>query len=269
MKKLPVLLLIKRRKVFYMIKVIMHGCNGKMGQIITRLIDEEEDMEIVAGVDVSENVQNTYPVYKRISSCDRKADVIIDFSSPSCTDALLDYCVEKQVPVVLCTTGLTPEQITSIQKASEKVAVLKSANMSMGINLLQKVLGDVAPVLAQAGFDIEIVEKHHNMKKDAPSGTALALGDSVNEALSGEYEYVYDRSGRSISRPKKEIGFSAVRGGTIVGDHDVIFAGEDEVITFSHRAYSRAVFGKGAVQAAKILKGKGPGMYDMSDVINA
>ena len=252
-----------------MTKVIMHGCNGKMGQTISRLIETDEAIEIVAGVDVFDGISNTYPVFKSITECNVDADVVIDFSSPVCMDALLDYCAEKNVPVVLCTTGLTKEQLDKVQETSKKVAVLKSANMSMGINLLQKVLKDISPVLAEAGFDIEIVEKHHNLKKDSPSGTALALGDSINEAFEEKFEYVYDRSDRSIVRPKKEIGFSAVRGGTIVGDHDVIFAGEDEVITLSHRAYSKAVFGKGAVQAAKFLKGKAAGMYDMSDVINA
>ncbi len=252
-----------------MTKVIMNGCNGKMGQTITRLIEAETDMEIVAGIDTYDGIKNSYPVFSGIADCNVEADVVIDFSSPACIDALLAYCEEKQVPVVLCTTGLSKEQLEKVKETSEKVAVLKSANMSMGINLLQKVLGDVAPLLAEAGYDIEIVEKHHNLKKDSPSGTALALGDSINDALTEKYDYVYDRSQRNIARPKNEIGYSAVRGGTIVGDHDVIFAGEDEVITFSHRAYSKAVFGKGAVQAAKFLKGKSAGMYDMSDVINA
>lgn len=252
-----------------MTKVIMHGCNGKMGQTITRIIEADDSVEIVAGVDVSSHIQNSYPVFSSIGDCDVEADVVIDFSAPVCIDGLLDYCEAKNVPAVICTTGLTREQLEHIQEASKKVAILKSANMSMGINLLQKVLTDISQTLADAGFDIEIVEKHHNLKKDSPSGTALALGDSINEALTEKYEYVYDRSGRSIQRPKKEIGYSAVRGGTIVGDHDVIFAGEDEVITLSHRAYSKAVFGNGAVQAAKFLKGKEPGMYDMSDVINA
>ena len=148
------------------------------------------------------------------------------------------------------------------------MAILRSANMSLGINLLLKMLKEATAILAPAGFDIEIVEKHHNLKVDAPSGTALALADSINEELNSEYEYVFDRSQRREKRPVKEIGISAVRGGTIVGDHDVIFAGADEVITFSHRAYSKAVFGKGAIQAAKFLAGKGPGMYNMSDVID-
>ncbi len=252
-----------------MTKVIMHGCNGRMGQNITRLIEADDAIEIVAGVDMFDGIANSYPVFKSIADCDVAADVVIDFSAAASVDALLDYCVDKQTPVVLCTTGLTAEQLEKVQETSKKVAILKSANMSMGINLLQKVLKDISPILAEAGFDIEIVEKHHNQKKDSPSGTALALGDSINEAFDEKYEYVYDRSDRSIARPQKEIGFSAVRGGTIVGDHDVIFAGEDEVITLSHRAYSRAVFGKGAIQAAKFLAGKAAGMYDMSDVINA
>lgn len=250
-----------------MTRVIMYGCNGKMGQTITRLIEEENDVEIVAGIDVCDTVKNRYPVFQNIADCDVEADVVIDFSSPVCTDALLDWCADKQVPVVECTTGLSEAQLARIKETSAKVAVLKSANMSMGINLLEKLLKEAAGLLAEAGYDIEIVEKHHKLKKDAPSGTALALGDAINEGLSEKYEYVFDRSQRSIPRPQKEIGFSAVRGGTIVGDHDVIFAGEDEVITFSHRAYSKAVFGKGAVQAAKFLCGKQPGLYDMSDVI--
>ena len=182
-------------------------------------------------------------------------------------DDVLDYCTGKNVPCVLCTTGLTEEQIAKVNEASKKVAILRSANMSLGINMLLKLLKEATSILAPAGFDIEIVEKHHNLKKDAPSGTALALADSINEELNKEYEYVYDRSTRNEKRPVKEIGISAVRGGTIPGDHDIIFAGNDEVITFSHRAYSKGVFAKGAIEAAKYLKDKGQGLYTMSDVI--
>ena len=198
-----------------------------------------------------------------------EADVIIDFSAAAAIDDLLTYCEEKKVPCVLCTTGLSEQQITRIREVSEKVAILKSANMSLGINMLLKLLKEAASILVPAGFDVEIVEKHHKLKVDAPSGTALALGDSINEVFDNSYEYVYDRSQRREKRPQKEIGFSAVRGGTIVGDHDVIFAGADEVVTFSHTAYSKAVFGKGAVQAAKFLAGKSAGLYDMSHVSNA
>ena len=224
-------------------------------------------MEIVAGVDVSNHIQNEYPVFSSIADCDVEADVVIDFASAKAVDALLAYCVAKKLPCVLCTTGLSEEQLKKVKEASGETAVLKSANMSMGINLLLKLLREAAPVLAAAGFDIEIVEKHHNQKLDAPSGTAVALADAVNGALNNAYEYVYDRSTRREVRPQKEIGISAVRGGTIVGDHDVIFAGTDEVITFSHRAYSREVFAKGALLAAKFLAGKPAGYYDMSDVI--
>lgn len=252
-----------------MVKVIMHGCNGRMGQVISGLIAADEEVELVAGVDVSNHISNPYPVFSSISECDVKADVIIDFASAKAVDGLLEYCVKEQVPCVLCTTGLSEEQLKKVKEASGKVAILKSANMSLGINLLLKMLKEAARVLAGAGYDMEIVEKHHNQKLDAPSGTALALADSINEELNGEYEYVFDRSQVRQKRNEKEIGISAVRGGTIVGDHDVIFAGMDEVITFSHTAYSRSVFGKGAIQAAKFLKGKEAGMYDMSHVVEA
>ncbi len=252
-----------------MIKVIMHGCNGKMGQVISGMIAADPDMEMIAGVDAWDDGHNKYPVFSDISECTVTADCIIDFSVASAVDNLLEYCVANKVPCVLCTTGLSEEQLAKVAKASESVAILKSANMSLGINLLLKLLKDAAGVLAPAGFDMEIVEKHHNLKVDAPSGTALALADSINEEFNNEYEYVYDRSNRREKRPEKEIGISAVRGGTIVGDHDVIFAGADEVITFSHTAYSKAVFGKGAVQAAKFLAGKDAGMYNMGDVISA
>ena len=250
-----------------MTNVIMHGCNGKMGQTIVGLIADDDEIVLAAGVDAYDEGKNSFPVFKNIKDCNVKADVIIDFSAAPAVDELLDYCVEQQIPCVLCTTGLSDAQLKKVEEASKKTAILKSANMSLGINMLMKLLKEAALVLAPAGFDVEIVEKHHKLKVDAPSGTALALGDSVNEALNKEYEYVYDRSQRREKRPQKEIGFSAVRGGTIVGDHDVIFAGADEVVTFSHTAYSKAVFGKGAVQAAKFLKGKPAGLYSMSDVI--
>ncbi len=250
-----------------MIKVIMHGCNGRMGQMITGMVADEDGLEIVMGVDVSNHIQNTYPVVKSITECHTDADVVIDFGAAAAVDGLLDYCVEKQIPCVLCTTGLSEEQLTKIKEASKKVAILKSANMSMGINLLMKVLKEVTPILAEAGFDVEIVEKHHKMKLDAPSGTALALADSVNSSMNDAYQYTFDRSKEKRLRDKFEIGISAVRGGTIVGDHDVIFAGQDEVITFSHVAYSRAIFAKGAVQAAKYLADKPAGLYDMSGVV--
>lgn len=250
-----------------MIRFIMHGCNGKMGQVISQIVAADAQTQMVAGIDRVDDGHNSYPVFTDIKDCNVEADVIIDFSAAPAVDGLLEYCVEKQIPCVLCTTGLSQEQLEKVAEASKKVAILKSANMSLGINLLLKMLKEAAGILAPAGFDMEIVEKHHNLKVDAPSGTALALADSINEEFNNEYEYVYDRSQKREKRTDKEIGISAVRGGTIVGDHDVIFAGVDEVITFSHTAYSKSVFAKGAVQAGKFLAGKSAGMYGMADVI--
>ena len=250
-----------------MVQVIMHGCNGKMGQVITRLAAADPEMEIVAGVDMRAQALNDYPVFGDIGECGVEADVVIDFSNAAAVDRLLDWCGEKQMPVVLCTTGLSEEQLSKVEETAKKTALLKSANMSLGVNLLMKLLQDAAKVLAPEGFDMEIVERHHNQKVDAPSGTAIALADSLKEALEEDYAYVYDRSGQRKKRDSHEIGISAVRGGTIVGEHEVIFAGEDEVIEFKHTAYSKALFAKGAVAAAKFLAGKGPGRYDMSDVI--
>ena len=250
-----------------MVRIIMHGCNGHMGQVISGLVANDPDAEIVAGIDIADQGKNSYPVFTDINQCDVEADAIIDFSSAKAVDALLEYSVKRQIPVVVCTTGLSEEQLAHLEKSSEKVAVLKSANMSLGINTLLKLIQDAAKVLATAGFDMEIVERHHHLKVDAPSGTALALADSLNEAMDNQYHYVYDRSQKREMRDSREIGISAVRGGTIVGEHEVIFAGPDEVIEFKHTAYSKAVFGKGAVEAAKFLAGKPAGRYDMSDVI--
>ena len=217
-----------------MVRAIMHGCNGKMGRAITTLAKEDAEVEIVAGVDAYTEVANEYPVFDSIEKCDVEADVVIDFSNAKAVDGLLDYCVEKQIPVVLCTTGLSEEQLQEVEEASKKVAVLRSANMSLGINLLMQLLKEATKVLSPAGYDIEIVE----------------IKDEFLKA--------------SI---QKELGISALRGGTIVGEHEVLFAGIDEVIEFKHTAYSRTVFGKGAVEAAKFLAGKEAGKYDMSDVV--
>ena len=252
-----------------MTKVIMNGCNGHMGRVISDLCEQDPDIEIVAGVDINTEVHYGYPVFAKIEDCDVAADAIIDFSHVSCVDAMLAYSVEKKIPVVVCTTGLSKEQDEKVKEASKKVAVLKSANMSLGINTLMELLKTAAKTLAPAGFDIEIVEKHHNQKLDAPSGTAIALADSINEAMDNAYEYKYDRSQERKKREKMEIGIQAVRGGNIVGEHEVLFCGTDEVITFKHAAYSKAVFGKGAIEAAKFLAGKPEGFYDMGDVIRS
>lgn len=251
-----------------MTNIILRGCNGKMGQVITDIVEADENAVIVAGIDVSQNRNNKYPVYQSFSKCNVKADVIIDFSAPVQIEEMLQFAKEKGIGIVLCTTGFSKEQLALIEEASQVIPIFKSANMSMGVNLISKLLQQAAPILAEAGFDIEIVEKHHNKKVDAPSGTALALADAMNEVLNNEYEYKYDRSGERKMRSNKEIGISAVRGGTIVGDHEIIFAGTDEVIEIKHTAYSKAIFAKGAVQAAKYLPGKSAGKYTMSDLMN-
>jgi len=241
-----------------MTRIIMCGCNGAMGRMITGIVRDDPEAEIVAGIDMADNGQTDFPVFSSISDCNVEADAIIDFSTPKILTEILTYSKQHKVPAVLCTTGYSDEQLAEIEAATTEAAILKSANMSLGINtllkLLQdavksanmsigintllKLLQDAAKVFAGEGFDVEIVEKHHNQKLDAPSGTALALADSINEAMGNQYEYIYDRSQRRQKRDKKELGLSAVRGGTIVGEHDVIFAGTDEVITFSHTAYS-------------------------------
>lgn len=249
-----------------MTDIIMHGCNGRMGQVIVSLVAEDPDVRIVAGVDISGEKKNDFPVYTKLSDVKEKG-VIIDFSNASAADGLMDYVEETRTPVVLCSTGLSEAQIKRLDRVSTVAPVLRSANMSLGVNTVMKLIKTAAEILAPKGFDIEIVEKHHNRKLDAPSGTALALADVMNEALDKKYDYVYDRSKRCEKRPENEIGISAVRGGTIVGEHDIIFAGTDEVIEIRHEAFSRKIFAKGAIAAAKFLDGKAPGMYGMPDVI--
>ena len=252
-----------------MLKVLLVGCNGKMGQMITQILNDDKEMKIVAGVDCFTEKANPYPVFSEIEECKVEADVVIEFSVVEAIDSLLKYCLKKKLPLVICTTGLSSEQQKAIEEAAKEIPILKSANMSLGINLLLKLVQDVAKLLAPAGFDMEIVERHHNQKVDAPSGTALALADAINAVLSEEYAYTYDRSKLREKRTKKEIGLSAVRGGTIVGEHDVIYAGVDEVIELKHVAYSRSVFGKGAIEAAKFLSKQPAGLYSMSDVIHS
>lgn len=251
-----------------MVNMIMHGCNGTMGRVITGLAKDMDGIKIVAGIDPSGQSDHNYPVFTALEECDVKADVIVDFASARAIDHLLEYCGRTGMPVVVCTTGLSAEQVALVQETAKKTAVLRSANMSMGVNTLLKLVAEAAKVLAAADYDIEIVEKHHNQKVDAPSGTALALADSINDAMDHAYHYKYDRSTERVKRDKKEIGIQAVRGGSIVGEHDVIFAGRDEVITFSHTAYSKAIFAKGALEAARFLAGKKAALYTMADVIN-
>ncbi len=250
-----------------MLKIIMSGCNGRMGQVITRLTQSMDDVKIVAGFDINQVQLSDYPVFSDAFEFTGEADVVIDFSHTSALTKLLDYCIKRNFPVVLSTTGYSAEQLEEIKVASEKIPVFKSANMSLGINVVADLIKRAASILGD-GYDIEIVERHHNQKLDAPSGTALLLADAVSEALTYEPEYVYDRSSVRRKRDKREIGISAIRGGTIVGDHDVIFAGPDEVIEIHHRAQSREVFANGALRAAIYLAGvKEPGMYDMQMLV--
>ena len=249
-----------------MVEVILHGCNGRMGQMLSELISKDEEMTVVAGIEPSGEAKNDYPVYKSFDELKETADVIIDFSTASAIDSLLDYCEKTHTPLVLCSTGLSEAQLDRIERLAKVSAVLVSANMSLGINVLLKLLKNVTKTLYGNGFDIEIVEKHHNQKLDAPSGTALALADVMKDELD-DISYNLDRSKVRKKRERNEIGISAVRGGTIVGEHEVIFAGTDEVIEIKHTAYSRAIFAKGAMSAAKFLSGKSAGKYSMSDVI--
>lgn len=250
-----------------MVKIVLNGCSGKMGGVVSGLAKLDGEVEIVAGVDPAANEGGRdYPVFTRLEDYSGEADVVVDFSSPLSTDELIRYCVERRLPLVLCTTGLSDEQTDKVRLAGTRVAILMSANMSLGINLLTELLREAAPVLAPAGFDMEIVEKHHAQEKDAPSGTALALANAMRECLQGSYSLCFDES--NGKREKHTIGISPVRDGTIAGEHEaVFFVGQDEIITLSYTAFSKAVFGKGAIQAAKFLQGRMPGLYDMGDVI--
>ncbi len=249
-----------------MTDIIISGANGRMGKMIYECVKDREDCRVVGGIDLITESYADFPVVSKPSELTVKADVIIDFSNPALLDGLLEYSMSTGTPVVYATTGYTVEQIAKIKKASESVPVFFSWNMSMGINLLVELSKKAASFLGEQ-FDIEIVEKHHNQKLDAPSGTALMLANGINETFDNGKEYVYDRHSVRKKREKKEIGIHAVRGGTIVGEHEIIFAGSDEVITLSHSAASRRVFAVGSVNAAVFIKGKGPGMYDMSDVL--
>lgn len=251
-----------------MINILMSGCNGRMGQVIASSVAERDDAQIVCGVDTYDGIKNSFPVYAKFEDVTEKVDVIIDFSNPSALSDLLAFAEKNNVPSVLCTTGYSEEQIASINKTAEKVAIFRSGNMSLGINLLIEISKMAAKVFG-SDFDIEIVEKHHNKKIDAPSGTALMIADEISTVLENDPTYVYDRHCVRKKRDQKEIGLHSVRGGTIVGEHDVIFAGDNEVITISHQAQSRSLFAVGAINAAVYLADKEPGNYDMSDLLKS
>lgn len=250
-----------------MIKTIINGCNGKMGQVLSDQILLNEEFEVVAGIDMNKDgLINPYEVYKVISEYNDKADVIIDFSNPALLDNLLSYGLEKKVPLVIATTGLSDENIKNIKLAAKEIPILYSYNMSLGINVISNMLKQISSTLME-NFDIEIIEKHHNKKVDSPSGTAYLLADSINEAVGNNLNYIYGRSGLDEKRERNELGIHSVRGGTIAGEHTVIFAGNDEIIEFKHTALSKNVFAIGAINAAKFIVSKEKGLYTMNDIL--
>lgn len=248
--------------------LILSGCNGHMGRVITRCVNEREDCSIVAGFDINTEVFDSFPVHRSPADFDGSADAIIDFSHPSALLPLLDFAVSRKIPCVISTTGLNDEMIAAIHAASEKIPVFFSANMSIGVNLLCELANTAAAVLGSS-FDIEIIEKHHNQKIDAPSGTAIMIANSVADALSEPPRYMYDRHSRRVKRDKNEIGIHSVRGGTIVGEHELLFAGRDEVISLKHTAQSKDVFAEGSINAALFICGKAPGLYTMKDLVRS
>ncbi len=250
-----------------MTKILLSGANGRMGKAITALVKETDGAEIICGVDLNTESTAGFPIYADFSSVTECPDVIIDFSNPANFEKLIDYAEGKNIPVVVATTGLSKEQRDRLAASSKTVPVFFSANMSLGVNLLCDLARKATRVLGET-FDIEIIERHHNQKLDAPSGTALAIADAVNEELDGAGHYVYDRSSVRKKRDKNEIGIHAVRGGNIVGDHTLIFAGDNEIIELHHHASSREVFASGAVKAALYMAGKPAGFYNMTDLIN-
>ena len=247
-----------------MTKIILSGCLGRMGKAITEIVKNTDDAEIVCGFDIASG-DCSYPVYNSYENVDVDADVLIDFSHPSNFSNVLNCAKAKGIPIVMATTGLSDEQRKELKDAANEIPVFFSANMSLGINLLIK-LAQMATKVLEKDFDIEIVEKHHNKKLDAPSGTALAIADAIDEVMTDSANYVYERQSVRKQREKSDIGIHAIRGGTIVGEHDVIFAGPDEVITLSHHASSREVFAQGAVKAGMFMKGKPAGFYTMNDL---
>ena len=250
-----------------MTDIIIQGIHGRMGRALCTMIEARTDCRVVAGVDAKE-LPSAVPVFPSLEKNTVPADVLIDFSNPDATQNAIEYCRAHKLPCVICTTGLSEGQEQALRELSKTVAVFKSANMSLGVNLLIELAKQANAVLG-TDFDVEIIEKHHHNKLDAPSGTALMLADAINEENNGAYHYVYDRSSVRQKRDPKEIGISSVRGGSIVGDHEVLFCGPDEVITLRHTAYSRSIFANGAVNAAVYLAKKEPGLYDMGDLIAA
>ena len=250
--------------------IIINGCSGKMGQAVEKSATACENCKVIAGVDLYGTPTDKYPVFKNFQEIDaditNKADVLIDFSNPSALDDILKYAEKEKIPAVICTTGFTCDQVEKIKNTSKMIPIFYSRNMSLGINLILELVKKATKVLGN-DFDIEIIEKHHNQKIDAPSGTALMIAEEISSAMPKTPDYVYDRSKTREKRTKNEIGIHSVRGGTIPGDHDIIFAGEKEIVTLSHHAESREIFANGAIKAAKYLVNQKPGFYTMKDMI--
>lgn len=249
-----------------MTEIILCGCNGKMGRVISDSISHRDDCKIVAGIDLNTETVYSYPVYNNFEDVRESADVIIDFSHPSLLGKLLDFAKAKKLPLVLATTGFSASQTEAIKKAATDIPLFFTFNMSLGINLLVALSKKAASVL-EGNFDIEIIEKHHNQKLDAPSGTAIMLAEAINNTLDNKMMYEYDRHSKREKRQENSIGIHSIRGGNIVGEHEVIFAGHDEVVTLSHKATSKEVFAIGAIKAALYMKGKSSGLYDMNNII--
>ena len=249
-----------------MINVMLSGCNGKMGKVLSGLLANDSEAKVVCGFDINTDAGEGYPVYDNVDAIKEKVDVVIDFSHPNSLSSIMSFCKKNNVPVVVATTGLSDEQKADVVKLSENVPVFFSFNMSLGINLLVNLVKKATSILCD-NFDIEIIEKHHNQKIDAPSGTAIMIADAIKDTMKEKPELVYDRHTVRKKREKNEIGMHAIRGGTIVGEHSVIFAGKDEVLELKHEAHSKEVFAVGAIKAAKFLIGKGAGMYDMANLI--
>lgn len=249
-----------------MTDIILNGCCGKMGHVIQSIVSARDDCNIVAGVDIRDSHDCDFPVYSSIKDIKEKADVVIDFSNPILLDDLLEYGRSTNTPLVIATTGYDDCQKKRITDASKDCPIFFTYNYSLGVNLLASLAKKAVNVLG-SDFDIEIIEKHHNQKIDAPSGTALMLADAMNEELEDKMKYEYDRHSKREKRTKNEIGIHAVRGGTIVGEHEIIFAGRDEIITLSHSARSKEIFAVGAVNAAVFMKGQKAGMFEMSDLL--
>ncbi len=250
-----------------MIRIVLSGSNGKMGQVLTKLIEKDETLKVVAGVSIDGQALNDYPVYKSIEECKEEADVVLDFSNASCLDSVLKFGEKRNMPLVIATTGFSDEQIKAIEETAKKIPVFRSSNMSLGINLLIDLVKKAALALGD-DFDIEITDIHHKTKVDAPSGTSMMIADAINDTLDNRNEYCYERHSRHEKRPKNEIGIHSIRGGNVVGEHTVMFLGEDEVLEITHKSNSREIFARGALKAVKFIVDKKPGkLYSMSDML--